>query len=277
MSGTDEMTASSASTEETKTPALETAQTEETTDEKPEAEKAQGETPVEQDDDDERPGRRSRSARLRDKVAQLAAENAELRARFPSQGAADDTAVIRAEVERRIGAAPKESDYANDYVAFDRAMVAYEAAKRISEGAVREALSMRAETAQAARREIVETYEDRADAARKALPDFDRVMASAPNVNNHVAELILSDENGPQIAYHLAKNPKLIGDLNAMHPLQAAREIGRLAANVATPSKRTTQAPPPVKPAGSASSPSSDPAKMSTDEYFAYRRKSSAR
>lgn len=269
------MTAESASTEETTKTAPETAT--EAPEETPEAEKAESNSTGEQDEDDDKPGRRSRSARLRDKVAQLAAENAELRARFPQQGAADDQAIIRAELDRRIGPAPKESDYPNDFLAFDRAMVAYEAAKRISESSVRENLASRAEAVQSARREAFEAYEDRAAEARKALPDFDAVLSKAPDVRNHVVELLIQDESGPRIAYHLAKNPRLIADLNAMSPLQAAREIGRLGATVATTPKRTTNAPPPVKPAGSASSPNSDPAKMSTDEYFAYRRKQMAK
>ncbi len=89
----------------------------------------------------------------------------------------------------------------------------------------------------------------------------------------------MDSEKGPELVYHLAKNPAEAERLNAMSVRQMDREIGRLETTLgakappAPPAARTTNAPPPVKPGSPASSPANtDPSKMTQPEYEAWRK-----
>lgn len=129
------------------------------------------------------------------------------------------------------------------------------------------------------------TWQERQDKVRESMPDYDDVLAMADTpLANHVREVLVESDQGPALAYHLAKHPDTLMRLNGLAPLQAAREIGRIEASLAskpvaeaTPA-RTTQAP---KPAGVSSSQgrttSVDPTKMSMDEYMTHRKQQGAR
>jgi len=76
---------------------------------------------------------------------------------------------------------------------------------------------------------------------------IDRVL-SDPNVpiSTPVAQGLIEDERGPEIAYHLAKNPSVLERLNSLSPMRAAIEIGRLSAMLPqAPARQQTSAPPP--------------------------------
>lgn len=135
------------------------------------------------------------------------------------------------------------------------------------------------------------TWSDRKAAFATEMPDNDAVMeASEVPIAHHVAEGLLESEEGPRIARHLNDHPDIAEKLNAMTPTQAAREIGRLEVMLkpasaspvpevqATPpaDKRSTKAPPPVKPIAQSKSASVDLGKASMDEYVEQRRKQGA-
>ena len=139
------------------------------------------------------------------------------------------------------------------------------------------------------------TWVERSAAAKAAIPDLDRVLSTSDvPVASHVTEQLLDSEQGPQLAYHLATHPDVAERLNAMSPTQAARELGRLEATLSavtaptpepdgaapqepvTPARRTTNAPPPVKPVAQSRSGSVDLAKAGMDDYIAERRKQGA-
>lgn len=228
------------------------------------------------DEDTDKPRKRSRYDRLRDKTARLEAELAELRARSAPVGAnANEATVLQAEVDRLIGEKPKEADFNGDYLAFERAQTAYEAARRVAEMTARQSLEKQRALVERDRSEMVEIYRDRIENARKGIPDYDAVLSKATTeVAPHVGEVILTDEDGPLIAYHLAKHPDKLTRLNRMSPLEAAREIGRIAASLSSPKAPVTNAPPPVKPVGSAARAAPpDLSKMSMEEYAAFRKK----
>ncbi len=126
-----------------------------------------------------------------------------------------------------------------------------------------------------------ELYQERVSTALDAMPDYEEVVgASDVPAAPHVLESILDSEQGPQLAYHLAKNPDVAERLNAMTPVQAAREIGRLEAQLekpkadTTPPKRTTSAPPPINPVrGSNGQFTKSPDQMSDAEWYASQSK----
>lgn len=141
-----------------------------------------------------------------------------------------------------------------------------------------EALNKAEQTQTATRFEL---YQERVAASLEAIPDYAEVVgASDVPAAPHVLESILDSDSGPQLAYHLAKHPDVAQRLNELTPVQAAREIGRLEAQLAQPKtetptpKRTTSAPPPITPVrGSNGQFSKAPEQMSDAEWYASQRK----
>lgn len=130
-----------------------------------------------------------------------------------------------------------------------------------------------------------QTFAERQVATRAVLPDYDAVVgASETPIANHVGEAILESDRGPELAYHFAKNPDVLQNLNGMTPMQAAREIGKLEATLPTktapvvPSKKLSTTPAPANAnvtQGRASQPVLATASM--DEYMAQRKSQGAR
>lgn len=125
-----------------------------------------------------------------------------------------------------------------------------------------------------------ELYQERVSTALDAMPDYHEVVGGSDvPAEAHVLEAILDSEQGPQLAYHLAKHPDVAQRLNEMTPVQAAREIGRLEAQLAQPKtetpppKRTTNAPPPINPVrGSNGQFTKSPDQMTDAEWYAAQR-----
>ena len=95
-----------------------------------------------------------------------------------------------------------------------------------------------------------EAFQIRAAEFAQTAPDFQQVVGSAQiPISEEVGAQLMDSDQGPQIAYYLAKNPGEAANIAQLTDLiQAAREIGRLEARLSQPlPKRTTQAPPPVK------------------------------
>ena len=94
----------------------------------------------------------------------------------------------------------------------------------------------------------------------------------------------MESDRGPELAYHFAKNPDVLVNLNGMSPTQAAREIGKLEATLPTvkppvvPSKKLSTTPAPASTTvtqGRATQPGLATASM--DEYMAQRKSQGAR
>ena len=225
----------------------------EATEEKPEAEaEANDETDEDEDKgDDGKPRKRSRSDRLRRQVERLQAENASLKS-GSATSAVQDQAGIDALVAQKIGAPPKEADYPNDWFAYERAMTAYEAAKLTVSVQVKEQVAQQQGAAQQRFAEQLEDFSERCEEVAKAIPDFTKVVSSSTYITSDLTKRLILDagEKAPLVSYYLAQNPKLTAQINAMPPLQAAREMGRIEARVSMPKPKS---------ATSASAPMSSP------------------
>lgn len=134
-----------------------------------------------------------------------------------------------------------------------------------------------AETAETHRQE---EWGAKIGAAKASIADFDAVMdkADTPTLP-HVAQALMDADRGPELLYHLAQNPDLVGKLNDMSPYRAAIELGKLEATLEAPAEKpkpretsTSKAPAPITPVQPGSSASKDPSKMSMDEYAAFRK-----
>jgi len=125
---------------------------------------------------------------------------------------------------------------------------------------------------------LVEAYHDREEQAREKYDDFEQVVYNRNlPITDVMAQTIQASDVGPDVAYYLGSNPKEADRIARLSPFLQAKEIGRIEAKIAEnpPVKRSTSAPPPIKPvtAKSSSAPvldTTDPRsmKMSTSEWI---------
>jgi hypothetical protein len=132
---------------------------------------------------------------------------------------------------------------------------------------------------------LVQTFTERREAFLKTAPDYDEVMESVDDVplTPALREIILTSENGPEIAYELAKNRDEFERISKLSPLAVAREVGKLESRLSakssdgkTEQKKITKAPKPIDPVnaggkGSAAKSIADP-NLSQAEYERLRK-----
>lgn len=203
-----------------------------------------------------------KAARLSTMVAEQAAEIERLRTSATAPDASE----------------PKENDYNGDWTKYQADYAAWKAAKsveqKLNEREQRDAQSRLNERLQ----EAAEDFEERSAEYKSKVPDFDATIeafvSSGGRFSQTLVEELRDSDAGPALAYQLAKNPKLVQQINQMSARDVAREIGRLEAKISSPQPRKqTQAPQPIAPvSGGAASPAKDPAKMTEKEYVAWRK-----
>jgi hypothetical protein len=235
----------------------------ETDDDAPESDAAGEQAPAETPDgdngeepDEEQPKKKRISGSERWKRRAIAAEQAlAQRSRF-----GDGEASAQA-IERVIGAPPREEDFRGDFLAFERAQTAYEVRKAIQEDRLRDQASARSAADQCALQDAIDDHAERIAEFKAKVPDFDDVMKAVAGrhpISDHLFRLILDSDKSAHLAYHLARTPDRIEKLNAMGPVAAAREIGRLESLLSLPNpKKQTSAPKPVTPPKGGAAPAS--------------------
>lgn len=225
---------------------------------------AEGEQPeAETEETEEKPARESGYKRMKRRalIAEAQLANARLK-EVGTKAATDDKA-------------PKEEDFNGDWGKFIAATAAHEAAK-----AVKGSLAEDRKTAQESRaadlnREVLADFEERTESFKSRATDFDDVVSKYVNnggkFSDAVRELVMESDVGPQLTYHLAKNPSVANKVNALPPLQAAKEIARLEDTLSKPSTKATTAAKPLTAVKGGSSGNFNPATASMDEYVAKR------
>jgi hypothetical protein len=96
------------------------------------------------------------------------------------------------------------------------------------------------------RRKTVE-FRVKEEAFAKDVPDYQQVAYYSP-ITPEVADVIMSSEQGPELAYYLGKHPDVAEKLSMMGPLDMAREVGRIESTKLVKPKppSVTNAPKPV-------------------------------
>ena len=146
---------------------------------------------------------------------------------------------------------PQPSQF-SDAFEYAEALAEYTADKRIAEMKQQEAQAREA----AERQKVIQSWAQKVESAKAALPDFDQIVASSDVVvNDDIRDAILESEVGPQILYHLAENEEVGKKIAGMSPKAALREIGKLEARFeAKPETEKTapvvrsKAPAPIQP-----------------------------
>jgi hypothetical protein len=126
---------------------------------------------------------------------------------------------------------------------------------------------------QAKVQEQIKVFSEREARFAQEIQDYDQI-AKNPTlpINDAMADLIRTSDNGPAIAYHLGKNPQEAWRISQMQPMQAQRELLNIEFNIARP-KQVSSAPDPVPDIGGMDIPDVDMDKLSIDEWVKRRRK----
>lgn len=96
-----------------------------------------------------------------------------------------------------------------------------------------------------AEQEIETTYQETVDAFKAQHEDWDEVVGESEiSIPTVVGNAIKQLENGPDVVYYLAKNPKEAQQIADLPPVRAVAEIGRIAARLekAAPEGQETNA-----------------------------------
>lgn len=160
---------------------------------------------------------------------------------------------------------------------YTRALVKWEAKQAGQKSAEHQAN----ERQQAQANQVINQFAERQEAFMKATPDYEEVLESADfEVPPTAQRYLIESEMGPQLAYHLAKNPDVVTSLRKLSPARQLAELGKLEAKLEvkpTPNGGTkndvSKAPAPIQPLEAKSTPvQKDPKDMSFQELRAYRR-----
>ncbi|WP_028955915.1 hypothetical protein [Sulfitobacter sp. 20_GPM-1509m] len=174
---------------------------------------------------------------------------------------------------------PKEADFAS-YEEYQAKLSAYHSLRAFDERAMKDTKSEAEERQrtyeqlqQRRQAEARSMFEESCSEARERYADFDAVARNpSVAVSKDMADIIVGLDAGPDVLYHLGKNPAQAAQIANMPTVQAALAIGRIEAGLAMPKPITkSNAPDPITPIRGSGSPSKDPAKMSPAEYRKWR------
>lgn len=194
------------------------------------------------------------------------------RARYfkEKQGAADPPPTPAA-----VGPEPKPNEF-DDYDQYIDAKTKYEVRRARTEW--EQEAEQRSQNQQIQQKEV--ELQTKIQLGFTKYADFEDVaLHESVPITPAIKDILMDSENPEDVAYYLGKNRSDAIRISRMTPYQAAREIAKiemhLSATQETPpdgkQTKTTKAPPPIKPIGSAGELARDPEKMSVKEFEKWR------
>lgn len=108
--------------------------------------------------------------------------------------------------------------------------------------------SSKQEREQRAQQEVVSKINQQIDKARQKYSDFDDVVLNNPSlpIPQHIAATLADMDGGMDVAYHLGMNPDAAQRIASLPPGRQLVELGKIEAALASNTRKTTSAPPPV-------------------------------
>ena len=124
----------------------------------------------------------------------------------------------------------------------------------------------------------VEKFHETVRAAQEAHPDLAELLEENElDASPAMLHLLSEADSRCEMLYQLAKNPKECNRIAKLDPVQAAFEMGMLAAKTAHPQEtqksKPTSAPSPLAPVKGGGAAASDPSKLSDADWLKARRK----
>lgn len=180
----------------------------------------------------------------------------------------------RESLEARLAAlesnrAPNQEPESNRKPTPDDFKDAFEYAEALADWSAEQALARRDQEikqkeVQAKRETVIQTWQQKLEATKAELPDYEVMVASSDvKVNDTVRDAILESDVGPRILYELASDDELAEKLSTMTTAGALKLIGKLEAQFekteapAKADKKTvaakSKAPEPIRPLRSTS------------------------
>ena len=143
------------------------------------------------------------------------------------------------ELEERLAAresnqAPIQAPVSNQKPSPDSYKDAFEYAEALAEWSAEQALAkreqeIRQKEAEAKRETVIKTWQQKLEATKAELPDYEvMVSSSSMSVNDTVRDAIVESDVGPRILYELASNDELAEKLSNMTTASALKLIGKL-------------------------------------------------
>jgi hypothetical protein len=202
---------------------------------------------------------REENERLRAKVAELDARDARI----------DSTAKSMPEPQRAQFTDEAEYWHAKSAWTFAQQSAKFQQAEVSAEAEEHKLKAKQIE--ERIRVERVEAYNQGFPEARQKYADFDAVVVRAgENVSPIIADMVLAADQPTDLAYWLGSHVDVARSLSTMHPLDAARELGRIESRLSAPKPKTaTSAPAPISTVKAAGSASKDPSDMNYEEFKA--------
>ena len=124
-----------------------------------------------------------------------------------------------------------------------------------------------------------EAFAKQVDKALEKYPDFEEVAFTHPFMTDDMAKVIRASPVATDLAYHLGKNLEEAERISSLSPVQQIRELVKLEVKLdnAPAKPKVSAAPAPIKPVGNrGTTDTSDPSKMSMEEYREFRKKAGA-
>ena len=158
------------------------------------------------------------------------------------------------------------------------------ATKAVNERLAEEARKAEEREQVAVQKAAQETYIARVNKAVEKYPDY-KAVAESPDVtvSMPMAHAIMTSEHGPEIAYHLGKNPQEAARIASLQPVQQLVEVGLIVAKLTAPAPApaapapkpaVSAAPKPIKPLESKGDTHiKSPDEESMEEYASRRKK----
>lgn len=262
--------------------AVTTTPTEEAPPAEPETEPTQDEVEDETGENTEQPKKKSGVQRLKEKLQ--AEKEARIRAEERAKVLEDlqtkpGEAKATPKAEQLVGKTPKpdintwEGTHDEYLEARDRWLLSV-----FEETQEKKAAESKAKTEQQTK---TNTWNERLEAAKAVHPDLEEVLETEFPLSPAMQEALLESEKGPEIGYYLVKHQEEAKRIAALGPLAAAREIGKIEAQLASAppkaaARTSTSAPPPPTPVGGRPIPTVDPNKLSDEEWLQHYRKQRA-
>lgn len=104
-------------------------------------------------------------------------------------------------------------------------------------------------TAEAGAKAQIDAYRQRRAEFEAQHEDYDEVISSIPDPPSHITAALLESENGPAVAYALAKDKAEYERIAKMTPAAALLALGRFEARLDTPVPQPKSSPLPKPPA----------------------------
>jgi hypothetical protein len=125
------------------------------------------------------------------------------------------------------------------------------------------------------KKEAVETFNAKADSLRAQYDDYDEII-SAPIFTETMKNVLLTSENGPELAYEFGKNRAVADKIAKLPPELQPYEIGKFETQymLSKKNKKTTTAPTPINPIGATGETTKiDESKLDDNEWYKLEQK----